>query len=169
MKTVIFMLCFWVCGLPALGLAQTRSTSFDSGSVEPAQTFNSHARVKAKLGAAVADSLKDFDFSKNTLIWVPTTFDKDARIEIAQVPVSRCGTQSRIRKMLWRGYDLEAVRSGSKFEIFQIRDNSCKGGECAAKVQKSVAAARKRILLFSTPKTGLSSVKLTRIVAPDQP
>ena len=138
-----------------------------------AKVFRSFKQLTARFGPDAVASLKQFDFKANVLIWYVTEFDEDAKAEVVDVAIPLDEEGMSVQVTISAALQIDAVRTAHKVELFRRTDNPCSGGfikpqearqECNETVMASVAAARKKIVLFSTPRKGFKRAVVTPVM-----
>ncbi len=174
---LVFLLAF--VGFSSVSVAEPpASISVELNGITRGQVFESFENLESKFGKEALANLEDFDFKANVLVWVVDEFDADAKAVITEVGVSPDDKIVHFRVDISPGHLLHGFRTLKELDVTVLNDSPCNIGpwsphemrqKCAENLAPALLAARKRIVLLSTPRNLLEVVKIKTPVLPPKP
>ncbi len=179
MRRFILILFLAFAAFPSISAAEPPAgISIKSDGKVKVRVFKSFKSLQRKFGKEAVAELKEFDFKANVLVWEVGEFDADAKADVIDVVVSTDTYSQYVRVDISAGRMLEILRTPKRLEVRVMNDSPCMGGarkpqdqmdQCVASAVASGLAARKRIVLLSTPRKSLKVVAIEFFQMPPRP
>jgi hypothetical protein len=179
MREFILIILMAFAAFPSVSAAEPPAgISIKSEGGVKVRVFKSFKSLERKFGEEATAELKEFDFKHQVLAWKVAEFDADAKAEVTEVLPTFGEDDSGVRVDVSAGQFLDVLRTPKKLTLTVMNDSPCMGGaampdemrqQCAVNAEASGIAARKRIVLFSTPRKSLKIVAIKSFQMPPRP